>query len=265
MASRFISCSRKSSLLPISPRRMQQLFQLRRVRLQPDQFFADIAAVGQQGGFLRQALRLDGQRRAAARASRSFSRFWKAPRGLASGSFPSAPPGRMMDAPLAHLGRRWPRLPARESCPAASSPLRWLRATAVSSRRIGFRRSRRPAASPECAAPRSGRACPAGCQLRVRLRGRLAATPRSSGRFRLEAPAADGAVEGARWTCRCPRATCALIALRMALSKAIELRRQVEMHVQAAMVDALDAQHAVSPSGEVCGGPARSRSCCGRS
>ena len=58
LVSRFISCSRKSSFLPIFAAGFEQLGQLPGMDLQPRQFFADVAAIGQYRRFLRQPLRI---------------------------------------------------------------------------------------------------------------------------------------------------------------------------------------------------------------
>ena len=59
LASRFISCSRKSSFLPISPPCVEQSEEMLDVGIQADEFFLNVAAIDQQRGFLQQALRVD--------------------------------------------------------------------------------------------------------------------------------------------------------------------------------------------------------------
>ena len=59
LASRFISCNRKSSFLPTSPPSIEQAQKMLDVVIQADQFLLNVAAVHQQRRFLQNAFRLD--------------------------------------------------------------------------------------------------------------------------------------------------------------------------------------------------------------
>jgi hypothetical protein len=52
LASRFISCSRKVHLLAHFAALVEQADKMLHVRIQPDQFFLDVAAIDQHGHFL---------------------------------------------------------------------------------------------------------------------------------------------------------------------------------------------------------------------
>ena len=56
LASRFISCSRKSSFLPTSPPPSSSEQKVLDVVLHAHQFFLNVAALGQHGGFLQDAV-----------------------------------------------------------------------------------------------------------------------------------------------------------------------------------------------------------------
>ena len=60
LASRCISCRRKSSFLPISPPASSSLPNCSTWLRKARQLFAGVAALGEHGGFLRDARRIDG-------------------------------------------------------------------------------------------------------------------------------------------------------------------------------------------------------------
>ena len=212
------------------------------MNLQPRQFFADIAAVGQDRGFLRQPLRID---------LRAFEQFLQALRQAASGKPPSRPRESAPSAPRpprrARYGRafprRSPRLRARETrsvrrarlrAPPAAPfrlrpavpALRPLRRTFPACRSAAFRSGSRiqtvRVAPPRETPSDTHRAGADSAPERAVRRGRAAAKP---------AP-------------RRARASRRLFTIaRIGVLERIGRRRRVHLHVQPAMIQALDADH----------------------